>query len=205
MHLAIKPFGPLLRRVSVVTWLLFLNTGCSLPTSTAAPSEPGPEPLLVLATPVQSLPRLPARDAVAPLLAYADQLRSLQGAELTQEIARLGEPSGPADQLRLALALSQTRQLYDLVRAQELLQKVLASTSEPALQLQTLARLLAARFVEQRRVEDLLDRQNQQLRELQRRLEQTQEKLDALKEIERSLNKRPASAPAAAPNGRVRP
>ena len=107
--------------------------------------------------------------------------------------------------MRLALALSQTRQLYDLVRAQELLQKVLASTSEPALQLQTLARLLAARFVEQRRVEDLLDRQNQQLRELQRRLEQTQEKLDALKEIERSLNKRPASAPAAAPNGRVRP
>lgn len=148
---------------------------------------------------------MPGQDAVTPLLAYADRTRGLQGAELAQEITRLGNAPLPTDQLRLAIALSQTRQLSDLARAQELLQRVLANPGDEARPLQTLARLLAARFSEQRRVEDLLDRQNQQLRELQRRLEQTQEKLEALKEIERSLSSRPAAAPVSVPNGRTRP
>ena len=139
------------------------------------------------------------------MLAYADRMRALPGTELTQEITRLGVPTTPADQLRLSIALSQTRQLYDLVRAQELLQRVLTHTGDEARPLHTLARFLAARFAEQRRVEDLLDRQNQQLRDLQKRLEQTQDKLDALKEIERSLSSRPPVAPASTPNGRARP
>ena len=138
-----------------------------------------------------------------PLLVYADQIRSLQGPELLQEIARFTDLSTPDDQLRLALALAQTRQLYDLVRAQELLQRVLANSGEPARQLHPLARLLAARFAEQRRVEDQLDRQGQQLREAQRRLEQTNDKLEALKEIERSLA-RPGALPAAPSSTRNR-
>lgn len=184
-----------------------LSAGCAAPapspnkqgkTANAAPAGP----------PAAAQSVAPAdrdSDAVTPLLAYADRARTLQGAELTQEIARLADPSLPADQMRLALALSQTRQLYDLVRAQELLQRVLANASAEARPLHPVARLLAARFSEQRRVEDLLDRQNQQLRDLQRRLEQTQEKLDALKEIERSLNSRPPAAPAAPPASRPRP
>ncbi|OOG37334.1 hypothetical protein [Polaromonas sp. A23] len=183
-----------------------LSAGCAAPAS--SPNKQGkaanPTPS---ASPASTQPASVDRDseAVATVLAYADRVRTLQGAELTQEIARLADPSVPADQMRLAVALSQTRQLYDLVRAQELLQRVLANASAEARPLHPVARLLAARFSEQRRVEDLLDRQNQQLRDLQRRLEQTQEKLDALKEIERSLNSRPPAAPAAPPASRPRP
>lgn len=166
--------------------------GCSLP-------APAPAQQLVLpptsTEPVLVPPPPPPPDAVAPVLAYAEQLRPLQGPELAQEIARFTDLSTPEDQLRLALALVQTRQLYDLVRAQELLQRVLGNNGSRARQLHPLARLLAARFAEQRRVEDQLDRQGQQLRDAQRRLEQTNDKLEALKEIERSLS-RPAAAPA---------
>jgi hypothetical protein len=52
----------------------------------------------------------------------------------------------------------------------------------------------------QRRLEDLLERQNQQTREVQRRLEQTNERLEALKAIERSLTSRsPAASRPRAP------
>jgi len=187
--------------------VISLSTGCAAPapppnkqSKTASPAPAGPTASAQSAAPADR-----DSEAVTPLLAYADRARTLQGAELTQEITRLADPSVPADQMRLALTLSQTRQLYDLVRAQELLQRVLANASAEARPLHPVARLLAARLSEQRRVEDLLDRQNQQLRDLQRRLEQTQEKLDALKEIERSLNSRPPAAPASSPNGRARP
>ncbi len=92
--------------------------------------------------------------AVTLLLEHADRVRGLQGTELAQEIARLNDPAAPADQLRLAMALSQTRQLYDLVRAQELLQRVLANQTQEARELHVLARLLGARYAEQRRLEE---------------------------------------------------
>lgn len=151
------------------------------------------------ATPA-SPPRV--QNAVAPILVYADQIRPLQGPELAQEIARFTDLSTPEDQLKLSIALVQTRQLYDLVRAQELLQRVLANTGGQARLLHPLARILAARFAEQRRVEDQLDRQGSQLRDAQRRLEQTNDKLEALKEIERSLTSRPGAAPPAQPLSR---
>ncbi len=180
--------------------------GCTLPRQAPAQTVgSAPSPVFAaVATPTPP-PAPPVRDAVALLLEHADRVRGLQGGELAQEIARLNEASAPADQLRLAMALSQTRQLYDLVRAQELLQRVLANQTEEARELHVLARLLGARYAEQRRLEDQLDRQNQQVRELQRRLGDTQDKLDALKEIERSLTSRPPAAPASAPNSRARP
>ncbi|RYX97125.1 MAG: hypothetical protein EOO28_05080 [Comamonadaceae bacterium] len=146
---------------------------------------PPPAPIIVQATPV-----------VAPVLVYADRIRSLQGNELNAEISRLNDATLPADQMRLAIALSQTRQLYDLVRAQELLQRIQANASEEGQRFHSLARLYGARLAEQRRVEDLLDRQGQQLRDTQRRLNETNEKLEALKEIERSLTGR-AQVPGA--------
>ena len=82
----------------------------------------------------------------------------------------------------------------------------LANPDAQAQVLHPLARLLAARYGEQRRIEDLLEKQNQQTREVQRRLDQTNERLEALKAIERSLTSRPpAPAPAAsAPASRPR-
>ena len=141
------------------------------------------------------------------LLAYADRVRAMNGAELNQEATRLSHPTLPAEQLQLALVLSQLRQTPELIRAQELLTRLLANAEPDAQALHPLARLLAARYGEQRRLEDLLDKQTQQTREVQRRFEQTSERLEALKAIERSLTSRPhtPAAPAtAAPASRAR-
>lgn len=148
----------------------------------------------------------PASDnaAVTRVLAYADRIRSLSSAELNQEVARLGNAYIPANQLQLALALAQLRQTPELIRAQELLTRLLANTDAEAQALHPLARLLAARYGEQRRLEDQLDKQNQQTREVQRRLDQTNERLEALKAIERSLTSRSPAPAASAPASRNR-
>ena len=170
-----------------------------MPAAPAPVEAPPVTPVIVIQ------PAASASDLLVPVLTYADRIRNLQGNELAQEITRLGEAHTADDQLRLAVALVQTKQLYDLVRAQDLLQRVLNNTGSDARPLHPLARLLATRFAEQRRVEDQLDRQNQQLRDTQRRLDQTNDKLEALKEIERSLTPRSgASAPAAASRSRPR-
>lgn len=164
--------------------MLGLIAGCSLPAQ--KPSVPVPPP----------------HATVSDVLAYSDSHRDLQGAALTQEIGRLNQAGSPADQMRLALALSWTHQPNDLARSQDLLQRVLANPDDDAQPFKALARLLAARFAEQHRLQDLLDRQNGQLRDLQNRLDQTQEKLDALKEIERSLNSRIPTVASPLPPGR---
>ena len=208
MHLNIDFFTAERRMLLAAGLAACCIAGCSaVPAKRVEPlaSAGTAAPALQAAGSALPAPLAPPPDALAPVLAYADQVRALQSAELTQEIARFTDLSAPEDQLRLALALGQTRQLYDLVRAQELLQRVLANMGGRARQLHPLARLLAARFSEQRRVEDQLDRQGQQLRDAQRRLEQTNEKLEALKEIERSLSRAGAApAQAQAPAGRNR-
>jgi DNA repair ATPase RecN len=136
-------------------------------------------------------------DTTTRMLAYAERVRLMQPPELNQEIARLGDAASPAAQLQLSLVLSQLRQLPELVRAQELLARVLGNAEAQALH--PLARLLASRYGEQRRLEEQLEKQNQQLRDVQRRLDQTNERLEALKAIERSLTSRQPAAPASAP------
>lgn len=146
----------------------------------------------------------PATEAITRLLAYADRARRMQPAELSQEVIRLGDVVRPTEQMQLALVLSQFHQSPELIRAQELLTRVLANTGSEAQTLQPLAGLLASRFGEQRRVEDQLEKQTQQTREVQRRLDQTNDRLEALKAIERSLTNRPApaaSAPATSNRG----
>ncbi len=138
------------------------------------------------------------------MLAYAERVRVMPPADLTQEAARLGDAASPEAQIQLSLVLSQLRQLPELIRAQELLARVLGNADAQALH--PLARLLASRYAEQRRLEEQLDKQTQQLRDVQRRLDQTNERLEALKAIERSLTSRPPAAPASAPAaGRTRP
>ena len=181
----------------------------------AAPQAAVPEPAAsaesCAAPDTTTLPELPASvapscasEAVALVLAYADRVRAMPAAELGQEAARLGHSPFPADQLQLALVLSQQRQTPELVRAQEVLTRLLVNTSADAQTLHPLARLLAARYGEQRRLEDQLEKQNQQTREVQRRLDQTNERLEALKAIERSLTSRPPPPAASAPSNRSR-
>jgi hypothetical protein len=122
--------------------------------------------------------------------------------ELSQEVAKLsapGEATLPGSQLQLSLVLSQLRQLPELIRAQELLARVLANSGPEAQALHPLARLLAFRYGEQRRLEEQIEKERQQTREVQRKLDQSNERLEALKAIERSLNSRPPAPPAPAP------
>jgi hypothetical protein len=136
----------------------------------------------------------PASDTVTAILDYADRVQVMSPAELGQEITRLGDSAVPNDQVQLSLALSQLHLLPELVRAQELLGRVLANADEQAQPLHALSRLLSSRYGEQRRLNDLLDKQSQQTREVQRRLDQTNERLEALKAIERSLTSRSPTA-----------
>jgi hypothetical protein len=128
---------------------------------------------------------------VATVLDYADRIRILPAQELPNEVARLALMVEPSEQLKLSLALVQLRQLPALISAQDTVAAVLGNNTEAAQALHPLARLLAARYTEQRRAENQLELQQQQLRDLQRRLDQTTERLEALVAIERSLGNRP--------------
>jgi hypothetical protein len=176
------------------------------PTAVAQPAAPSAETEAAASQPALPAPPAPpsAGEAVVSMLAYADRVRVMSAAELGQEAARLGRPYSPADQLQLALVLGQLRQLPEVIRAQELLTRLLANPDAAAQPLHPLARLLAARYGEQRRLEDQLEKQNQQTREVQRRLDQTNERLEALKAIERSLTSRPPAPAASAPASRPR-
>lgn len=160
--------------------------------------EPPPAPPAPAPTPAPA----PAIEA-AEVLAYADRVRALPPADLAQEVARLGEPpEAPVQALQQAVALAQTRVPANTARAQSLVQRVLAQTGAQAQALQPLARLLAAQInqqVEARRLEEQVERQNQQLRDSQRRIDVLNDRLEAVRAIERSLPSRPAAS--APPNG----
>jgi hypothetical protein len=180
---------------------------CGSPVHLPPPPPPAPPaPVVPPVVPVEAEPTAPATQPalnfiaatsgpVAAVLAYADKVRPLGPPEINAEIGRLGEPGDlPMAQMQLALALAQTRALPDLVRAQGLLQRVAASPAPEAQPLQPLARTLAARYAEQRRVEEDRDKTTQQLRDSQRRIDQLSDRLEALRAIERSFT-RPSNPP----------
>ncbi|HYP83440.1 hypothetical protein [Variovorax sp.] len=198
--------------------------GCSTPPQApqapdASARTPVPAPAPTPVVPVEAEPAAPATQPainfiaatsgpVAAALAYADKVRAMPPAELTSEINRLGGPSEvPLAQVQLALALAQTRNPPDLARAQGLMQRVSGSTTPEGQALAPLARLLAARYGEQRRVEDERDKQAQQARDSQRRIDQLSERLEALRAIERSFSRpgHTAPVPALPANGGAKP
>ena len=207
------PSTPLLSSHALRWPLLALGTvlaGCA---TTAPPPAPAQTPpvAMIIAVPVAPTVEVGPAEArstdadthhtpVVLLLAQTDRVLKLPPAELAKEIARLDEADDatPETPLLLATALAQTRQAVDTARALGLVQRVLGNTGAAAQPLHTLARLLEARLLQQRRLEDQLDRQAQQLRDTQRRNDQLSERLEAVRAIERSLGTRPA--PAASPS-----
>lgn len=171
------------------------------PASTPAPAPP---PLTV--TPVQQPPAQPpvvldaetraVPDVITALLTYAERLRVLNPADLAAEIVVLGDPGNvPLRQMQLALALMHTHQPADTARSLGLVQRVVSHPGPESLQFKPLARLMAERLTEMRRLEETSERHAQQLRESQRRIEQLNDRLEAMRAIERSLNSRPSAAP----------
>ena len=188
-----------------------LLTACSTQPKPPAEADALPPPVVLpRVMPVEAEPKAPAtqpaslftlmtQGPVAAMLSYADKVRPLNGADQSAEIARIGDPGdSPTTQMQLALLLSQTRTPADLARALGLLQRVNSNPAPEAQALQPLSRALAARYVEQRRVEDDRDKQVQQLRDAQRRIDQLNDRIEALRAIERSFA-RPNTLPATPP------
>jgi hypothetical protein len=119
------------------------------------------------------------------LLAYQAGLRRSAVPELSK--SQQQQPGFEA-MLRRAMLLAAQRGSGDLGRAQAQLDGVLQSRALDAQYLKPLAQVLAGHYAELRRQDAALDKLNGQLRDGQRRNEQLNEQLDALKNIERTLS-----------------
>lgn len=188
-------------------------------TSSSSAAEPAPvcpptpaAPPQCLTEPDASAPHSAVPDPTIALLEFADRMRYASAAERARELARASpsaKPNGkkesgngngnsspsPQQQLRLAIVLGQIRPGADLARAQQLAQQVVNSSHPEAQPIKSLARLLAARIGEQRRLEEQLERSDRQLRDQRLRLARANQRLDAVRAIERSLGSTPAERP----------
>ena len=164
--------------VLIAPALLWLG-GCALP------QKPVVQEVRV-EVPVHVTEVLPADAAARELLIYHARLRRMSPGELAVEV-RVREETLPGSAVRLALALMTSHGPGELARAQALLDQLQHDARPEAAPWQSLARLLADAVAEQRRLEDQSDRATQQARDLQRKLDAANEKLEALKAIERSL------------------
>lgn len=138
------------------------------------------------------------RDEVAPLLAYHQSLHRMTQGELLKELSSIMlQQRTPKIALQTGLILMLTRGSGDLARAQANFDSVVGSTEPEAEGLKPLAQLLASHCAEARRLSDTTDRLALQLRETQRKSDQLNETLEALKAIERGLPVRPTSGASA--------
>jgi hypothetical protein len=177
------------------------------PAPRPAPVEAPAPPPKVVVLPAPPAPPEPADVAARRLLAYHEQIRQLSPQDLANEINRLNAAvsatptAAPPDVvLELALALAQQHNGGDVARAVALLEPITKSSAPELAPWQPLARLLLGRVLEQRRLEDAFNREVARNRDQQRTLQQLNEKLEALKAIERSMSNRPTGgAPAAGP------
>lgn len=201
---------------STVVAAMLLAAGCAAvrpaPAPKPAPAEaPAPAPKVVL-VPAPPPPPEPADLAARRLLAYHEQIRQLSPQDLANEINRLSgvvsatATAAPPDAvLELALALAQQRNAGDLPRSIALLEPITKSSAPELAPWQPLARMLLGRVQEQRRLEDALAREVARGRDQQRTLQQLNEKLEALKAIERSMTTRPPGVTPAPAGGTAPP
>lgn len=142
-------------------------------------------------------------DVARTWTAIQERIASTPPDQWPAHAAALGDGRAtPEQSVELALLLGLMH--ADTARALDLLQGVLQRTEPEAQAWQRPALLLKALLSEQRRLEEQVERLNTQLRDQQRdsqrRIDQLNEKLEALKSIERSLNQRAAPpAPSARP------
>lgn len=178
--------------ISTGTLLLLLCAGCAMQKPPAAP-VPLPTmtapvvhaPITVLSAPV---------DEVGPLLVYNQSLRKMTQGELIKELSGLSlQQKTPKNLLQSGMVLMLTRSPGDLSRAQTQFDAVAGSSDAEAAPFKPLAGLLSTYCSEQRRLSDHTDKLNAQLKEGQRKNEQLNDMLEALKAIERGLPVRPSA------------
>jgi len=161
------------------------------------PAPPAPVPLPVMPAPVVHAPItvMPApADEVGPMLSYHQSLRKMTQGELLKELSGLSlQQKTPKNLLQSGMALMLTRSPGDLARAQAQFDAVATSNDAEAAPLKSLAAMLSTYCAEQRRLSDHADKLGAQLKEGQRKNEQLNDMLEALKAIERGLPVRPSS------------
>lgn len=114
--------------------------------------------------------------------------------DVAPEVEQLNALQGQLEELRKTLVLAQGRSPAEQLQASAQLDAL--ALAEP---LKPLATLLNARLAEQRRLQDNVDKLTAQLRDSQRRNDQLNEKLEALKAIEQTLPAKPATTTGRAP------
>ncbi|KAF1044678.1 MAG: hypothetical protein GAK35_01672 [Herbaspirillum frisingense] len=138
--------------------------------------------------PTSSIKLIHATSNIDELLAYAAQLRKMPAGELARELQRINTyPASPSNNVRRAMALSLTRDPIDLAKAEAQLWNVMGDNSVEAEKLKPLVQLLVGHYSDLRRVADSAEKSSVQLKDAQRKVDQLNDKLEALKNIERSL------------------
>jgi hypothetical protein len=179
------------------TSALLVLSACDTLRAGAPPGPPPPPPVVVCpAPPAPVIVPDPSGAAVNQLLEYQASLRGKNSGDLSRELTELNtKPSSAKNLLRRAMVLTALKGNGDLGRAQVLLDAVLQSDMSDEQALKPLAVALGAQLADSRRQEEVMDRLNTQIRDAGRRNDQLNDKLEALKNIERTLSVRPG-APA---------
>ncbi|MFJ3048378.1 hypothetical protein ACIPEN_21305 [Herbaspirillum chlorophenolicum] len=138
--------------------------------------------------PTSNIKLIHSASNIDELLSYNAVLRKMPPAELGRELQRINAyPASPSNNVRRAMALSMTRDPIDLAKAEAQLWNVMADNSVEAEKLKPLVQLLVSSYADLRRVADNAEKSSIQLKDAQRKLDQLNDKLEALKNIERSL------------------
>ncbi|WP_157523215.1 hypothetical protein [Mitsuaria sp. 7] len=167
---------------AAATVIALLATGCAQQPPRTVIKE------VRVQVPVQVPVVAPTDNAARIVLNLNDRLRQMSPLELAQEVAPRDDaalPPGNAVQLALALMFSHAN--GETFRAQTLLDQVLRDARPEADEWRPMAQFLVDRVAEQRRMEGELDKGRLAREDLQRRLDDANRKLEALKAIERSL------------------
>lgn len=163
----------------------------------AACATPVPPP----AAPTIAATAVPPRSVVEDLLSYHRAMNNASQAELNKELAALNTaPAGAETEVRKAIVLGLMHDAARLARARIVLNGALAADDVDKKSLRPLIEWMQANYAELRRLTVAADRQAQQYKEgqkdAQRRYDQLNEKLEAMKRVENSL---PASPVEIAP------
>jgi hypothetical protein len=134
-------------------------------------------------------------------LAYFRYASSISGEELKKEYAVINQAYAKTkndnSRLQLALLLSLPNTSFrDDARALSLLKEYLTSKANESSQLKDFALLLFAHIAEHRRQEERLKSEQIRSEELGQQLQELEQKLEALKGIEKSIIERQQSQPA---------
>lgn len=171
-----------------------LLTACAAPSRKPAPA-PAEKPIPLIASRAAQGIAADAAGEIDALLAYHQWLRESTPAELAKEQAALHAQAKTAQSaLKKSMLLALSHSSDDLARAQALTDGVVKSPEPEALSVKPLAQMLAVNYAEMRRLSEQADKTTQQAKDSQRRTEQLNEKLEALKAIERTLPARPNAA-----------